>query len=65
MPTNQSKDNIEYVRWQRDNNKFQRNIYIGLAAMLSSIMIQVVTHYTDKFDRYMRFKLKEEDKKEK
>ena len=57
VPSSTSSDNIEYVKWQRDNHKLERDIYLPLATLLSSGLIYVITHYTDKFDKYMKYKL--------
>ena len=54
VPKNTSSENIDYVKWQRDNHKRERDIYLGLATGLTSVLIYVITYYTDKFDRYMR-----------
>ena len=56
VPSNTSPDNIEFVKWQRDNHKLERDIYLPLATLLSSGLIYVITHYTDKYNKYMDFR---------
>lgn len=57
VPSDTSPENIEFVKWQSDNHKIERDMYLGLATLLSSSVIYIVTFYTDKFDRYMNYKL--------
>ena len=51
--SNTSKDNIEFVRWQSENHKLERNIYLGLSTLLSSFLIYVVTQHTAYVNRQL------------
>lgn len=35
-------------------------MYLGLVALFSSLLIYMIAHYNDKFDRYMKYKLNQE-----
>jgi hypothetical protein len=37
-------------------------MYLGLVALFTSVLIYMIAHYTDKFDRYMKYRLNEEEK---
>ncbi len=44
------------MKWQKDTHKMEREMYLGLSTLLSGAILYAITYYTDKLDRYRRFK---------
>jgi len=59
VPEDTSDTNLDFVRWQRDTHRLERDLYLVSACMLSLGLLISVGYYRDKFERYVAFKAKD------
>jgi hypothetical protein len=45
-----------FLKWQKDSHKLERDGYLSLATLLSGTCLYAIAYYTDKLERYRRFK---------
>ena len=53
-------EELELLVWKKDGHKLERDIYLGLATLISSCFLYSIAYQTDKFDRYMSYKLQQD-----
>ena len=52
-------NDIEFVVWQKNHHKLQRDFFLSLAAMLSTAIVVLVAYWTDKYDKMLESKNRE------
>ena len=50
---------IEYVNWQKNHHKLQRDFFLSLSAMLSTGIVVLVAYWTEKYDKMLDSKNRE------
>ncbi len=51
--------NIEYVRWQKERVKLERDVYLSLACIVSQVALVWVSNLTVKYNSYVEYKERE------
>ena len=59
LPQDKSDDNIEFVKWQKNYHKLQRDFYLSLSAMLAQALLVGLSYWIEKYDSYVEFKDRE------
>ena len=59
----ETQASLEFVTWQKDMHKCERDMYLSLSSILAVILVYTVVHWTHKYEAFMAYKIREEDKK--
>ena len=46
---------VEYLRWQKERNKLQRDFYLSLSCLLAQLFLFTASHWIDKYNRFVEF----------
>ncbi len=52
-------NNIEYVRWQKERVKLERDVYLSLACIVSQVALVWVSNLIVKYNSYVEYKERE------
>ena len=60
-PEDTCGDSLEFAQWKSRGHKHERDMYLSLSCLLAHGLLISICHYKDKFDRYVEFKIQEEN----
>mmetsp|Transcript_33330 Transcript_33330/g.51078 ORF Transcript_33330/g.51078 Transcript_33330/m.51078 type:complete len:147 (-) Transcript_33330:9-449(-) len=59
-PQDRVASNIEFVRFQKQRHKLERDFYLSLSSMLAQGVVMGLSYWIEKYDTYVKFKEAEE-----
>ena len=55
LPSDVKVDSLEYVRWQKNRHRLERDVYLSLCCIISQAFLVSVSHWIDKYNRYVEY----------
>ncbi len=55
LPNDVKVDTLEYVRWQKNRHRLERDVYLSLCCIISQAFLVVVSHWINKYNRYVEY----------
>jgi hypothetical protein len=55
LPEDIKVETIEYVRWQKDRHKLERDLYLCLSSILAQALLLTASHWIDKYYSYLDY----------
>ena len=56
---NEIATDIDFVSWQKNHHKLQRDFYLSLSAMLSTAIVVLVAYWSEKYEKMLDSKNRE------
>lgn len=55
LPDTIAKDTLEYVVWQKDRHKLERDLYLSFSVILSQAFLLVASHWIHKYNTFIEY----------